>query len=193
MWKNRTYFTFKEVFETLGGAFSFLMPSGWESMLSAQYGNSNLLFANSHLKPHIQDVLDIVLQRFGGNYLGYTEDDSLSVSEAKRLLQPILNVILMTYDRYANIIDIYQSNVSKLMNQVKTTTSVKNTFNDTPQESGDFDDDMHLTNINNSQGETLMDSDTPMGRIREIQESLRSTLMDWSNEFDKCFIEEGNL
>ena len=60
-------------------------------------------------------------------------------------------------------------------------------FNDTPQDSGDFSDDSHTTNITQSSATTEADSGSIMERLDALYRNWRSILVDWTQEFTGIF------
>lgn len=118
--------------------------------------------------------------------------DSLSSDEKQEILNGVFefvnkftSIIRMTYDRYTKLLDIYTAERDNLLNKVEAITR----FNDTPQDSGEFSDDPHTTNITSVKN----DYDTLMGRIDEIDRAYRNVMKDWAEEFSGLFIEEGSL
>ena len=104
---------------------------------------------------------------------------------------------MSTYDRYNKLLDTYTSELSKLLDGVKTTTQGIGSFNDTPQNiqtsQDDYSGDSHISNISKSSAVATSDLDTKMGRIDEIQRKLRNIWKDWLEEFESLFLERGNV
>jgi len=107
------------------------------------------------------------------------------------------SIFNQTYDRYMNLLKTYNSQLSKLLDSVKTKSTGVGKFSDTPQNeivNGDeFGDNGHISNLTKSENETETEFDTKMGRIDEIQRKFRNVLKDWTEEFGGLFIEDGNL
>ena len=107
------------------------------------------------------------------------------------------NIIMQTYDRYSKLLDVYTSELSKLLDGVKTTTNGIGIFNDTPQNiqttEDDFTGDNHISNASKSSAVAESDVDTKMARIDEIQRKLRNIWKDWLDEFDGLFLESVNV
>lgn len=107
------------------------------------------------------------------------------------------SIFNQTYDRYMNLLKTYNSQLSKLLDSVKTKSTGVGKFSDTPQNeivNGDeFGDNGHISNLTKSENETETEFDTKMGRIDEIQRKFRNVLKDWTEEFSGLFIEEGNI
>lgn len=96
-------------------------------------------------------------------------------------------------ERYSVLIEQLNEAKSKLMAQVKSTTTTDSDtlslFNDTPQAGGDFDADDYVTNAskNNSSSSTTIATDaaTPIARLKEVQDKLTSLYGEWANEFSR--------
>lgn len=84
-----------------------------------------------------------------------------------------------SYDRYSQIIGLYEKNKANLLKAISTTTTTR--FNDTPQDGGSFANDEHTSNI--SEMETNMDGNTLMSRLQEVNRKLESYYESWAEEF----------
>ena len=89
----------------------------------------------------------------------------------------------------------------------------ENRTNDTPQDGGDFSDDEHTSAITSSKDDVEASSSasntgdfsnkttrsntqnigTLMSRLNEMYINFRSIILNWSNEFNQCFIKEEQL
>lgn len=139
-------------------------------------------------------VLQRVISRFAESYcikVLYNDDyeDELSI-KVKKFINNLVNVFNNTYEKYEVLYNIYQDNKNTLMRQLSVVSNVVNKFNDTPQDSGNFEDEDHTTNINITNGSTSTDDGTPMTRIDEIDRKLKNLFLRWSNEFRTLFWEE---
>lgn len=154
----------------------------------------------AQLKAYIPDLFQKLYARYWKEYVfSLDTDDKTSdeYAEAKNEFYTNLgNIIIHTYDRYSFLLDTYTSELDNLLDGVRTITTGTGRFNDTPQDitNGDeFGDNTHLSNITKSTAEAVSDLDTKMGRIDEIQRKLRNIWKDWLDEFEKAFIERGNI
>ena len=153
------------------------------------------------VKPHLSELFQKLYARYWKEYVFslYTEDKtSNEYTEAKNELYTKIGTIIMsTYDRYNKLLDTYTSELSKLLDGVKTTTQGIGSFNDTPQNiqtsQDDYSGDSHISNISKSSAVATSDLDTKMGRIDEIQRKLRNIWKDWLEEFESLFLERGNV
>lgn len=89
----------------------------------------------------------------------------------------------------------------------------QNRTNDTPQDSGDFSDDEHTSNVidmvNSISNEASSQNDgdfssktkksnstnigTLMARLTEMYDNFKSIILEWSNEFNQLFLKEEQL
>ena len=82
------------------------------------------------------------------------------------------------------LIQNLNNNKSKLLDDVKSSSVAR--FNDTPQNSGDFSDDNHTSNITTTTSSSNVG--TMMQRLNEIEDNIKQLYIDWSNEFRKFII-----
>ena len=155
------------------------------------------LWSGENPKEHLVDLWRLVFARYKNHYCYYLLTEENNINSAYNCLLKVVNTIIMTYDKYATLLTIYATNKNDLLAKIKTSSGSITRFNDTPQvpegDSHTLDDDEYVTNITKSKGDSETDGDTIMARIREIQDSIQNVLLNWSNEFDKIFIEEYNV
>ena len=117
--------------------------------------------------------------------------------KTRRFLGKFIDLVLFTYEKYTTILKAYSDNRANLMDQLSKTISGNDTRrdNDTPQDSGTFDDDSHTSFI--SQGEIENNEywdDAPLiDRLDKIEKLYQQTMKNWVNEFKDLFIEGGNI
>ena len=87
-------------------------------------------------------------------------------------------------EKYSLLIQNLSNNKAKLLDDVKSSSIAR--FNDTPQNSGDFSDDNHTSNITKT--ESSSNVGTMMQRLNEIEDNIKQLYIDWSNEFRKFII-----
>ena len=156
---------------------------------------------NYTFRSYISDLFQRLYARFWKEYVFVLDTDSVAGAEynyAKKEFYTKLGTIIMsTHDRYSKLLDTYTSELSKLLDGVKTTTQGIGSFNDTPQNiqtsEDDYSGDSHISNISKSNAVATSDLDTKMGRIDEIQRKLRNIWKDWLDEFETLFLERGNV
>ena len=82
------------------------------------------------------------------------------------------------------LIQNLNNNKAKLLDDVKSSSIAR--FNDTPQNSGDFSDDQHTSNITTTTNSSNVG--TMMQRLNEIEDNIKQLYIDWSDEFRKFII-----
>lgn len=87
-------------------------------------------------------------------------------------------------DKYSLLIQNLELNKSKLLADIKSQSVAR--FNDTPQNSGDFSDDPHTSNITTTENSSA--GGTMMQRLNEIEDNIKQLYIDWSDEFRKFII-----
>ena len=87
-------------------------------------------------------------------------------------------------EKYVLLIQNLNNNKQKLLDDVKSSSTSR--FNDTPQNSGDFSDDQHTSNITTTTSSSNVG--TMMQRLNEIEDNIKQLYIDWSNEFRKFII-----
>lgn len=191
------WFTLKEVFV------QFMEEQGREEFSNTDFYNLFKTYypsapiyeaGTTFFKDYINDLVNMVYDRFSTHYIVSSIDDEVVTSELKKqAVFKIIRIIVNTYPKYSQLMKYYGDLEDNLMKQIGSTTKATGRFNDTPQNGGDFSDDEHTSNITISESEVGVDGDTPIERLTEIKGKLVSIMYDWSNEFDKIFIEEGNI
>lgn len=159
-------------------------------------GNFNVQNERINLIVTTESVLKLwqyVCSRFINEYILIDDTKSYYKEFTAPFLRKVLNILNGSYDRYNAIYDAFETQKSKLLNTIKTTQLGSAKFNDTPQGNGDYSDDTHTTNITLTKGETESDNLTPVMRLKEIEDSLNDILFNWSKEFEKIFVEGGNV
>lgn len=121
------------------------------------------------------------------------EDHNLQTSDFKKAMKDLLNVLNLTLPRYVPILQQNEYASTDPVTPVKSVTTGKTRFNDTPQEEGEFNDEPHATNVSKSTSEIEVDSGSLVSRLNEMFKDFRSIMLDWSNEFNKLFLKEEQL
>ena len=154
---------------------------------------SPLISEGEWIEEEFGQVLDLVIKRFHSFFCLSSDSNEFPVDKQKNFIAKLIMILEMTQNRYMSILASYEEAKDKLLGPVVNKTNSKNRFNDTPQNSGTYEDDPFTTNISFVDSETESDVDTIMGRIREIEGNYNNVLLNWSNEFDSLFIEEDNI
>ena len=72
------------------------------------------------------------------------------------------------------LIQNFENNKQKLLDDVKSSSVAR--FNDTPQNSGDFSDDNHTSNITTTTSSSNVG--TMMQRLNEIEDNIKQLYLD---------------
>ena len=128
----------------------------------------------------IDDVLD------PKRWVSFVADDF------REFLIRFLSILSQTRNRYEILIGEYDKQKSSLMNQLKTSSTTKSRFNDVPQEKLQYQSDDYATNASIGESESLMDTTTPILRLKEIEINYSNIIKDWTSEFEGLFIEPLN-
>ena len=150
-------------------------------------------FTEQTLKPYIDELWQLIYSRYKNHYVFYNQKDEIFNTDVDDFAYKLMNLMSMTYDKYAPLISLYKENENKLMNDIKASSKGKVRFNDTPQDGGDYSDDAHTTNITQSETENSTAGATPIERLDEIKRKISMLYKEWSDEFDVLFVEEGNI
>ena len=144
--------------------------------------------ASYKLNSIAENLLNALYVRFKNSFCVFTNSEFNK--ESKAFLFSIMIKLNMNFNYYKTIISYYESAQNDLLNQINTTSNSLVRFNDTPQEEGDFANDEHTTSINQSETSTSTDLNSPIMRLKEIQDHYKRTLEDWLNEFKIFFRED---
>lgn len=98
-------------------------------------------------------------------------------------------IMKSTFSKYAPLIKLYKDQEANLMASIKQTGISR--YNDTPQDGGDWSNDMHTSNISTS--ETTTEGGTTAVRLAEIRAMWENLYSDWAAEFKGLFIWIGEL
>lgn len=192
---TRTYITFEELLEYYESDFiDYNYPQ--LVLILRINGHFNLEDSRIKLITATESTLKLwqyVCARFCEEYVLIDDTKSDYKEFTTPFLRKVLNILNGSFDRYNAVYDAFETQKSKLLNTIKTTQLGSAKFNDTPQGNGDYSDDPHTTNITLTKGETESDNLTPVMRLKEIEDSLNDILFNWSKEFEKIFVEGGNI
>lgn len=125
--------------------------------------------------------------------MNWDEDYELQQVDFRKAMKEVLNVLNNTIARYIPMLQQNEYASTDPVTPVSSVTKGKTRFNDTPQEGGDYNNDPHATNVSESESEIKVDSGSLVSRLSEMFKDFRSIMLDWSNEFNKCFLEEEQL
>lgn len=134
--------------------------------------------------------------RYGDHYIcNFKKDASLNeiLDAEEKTAYLLIGALNASYLKYQPILNAFKAKEAGLMGDIKTTSSAVARFNDTPQNSGTFDDDPHTTNITQSSGETSSAGATPIQRLDEVRRGWRNIIKEWVDELGALTIEGANL
>lgn len=140
-----------------------------------------------------KNLINLVYQVHHNDYAIATTANAVTQQEIYEFVYKFCGLIISTEDRYLALLKSYVAAKDKLLAPLKTTSNSSNRFNDTPQNGGDYSGDPFTSAINQIASTTEIDSDTIMGRLRELQGNYRNVLRDWVDEFNKLFVKEDNI
>lgn len=194
-YEERYFWNFKEVLDPTNAKSEYnLSNSDILAIVATMTGYTTpLISQGAWVKSDYSKVVDLVCKRFWDHYFFYTESSEFSTDKQKNFIAKLLMILEMTSPRYLKLLEVYDSAKNELLSPVEIKTEGLTRFNDTPQNEGDFANDEHTTNLTEDSRSTTNDLDTKMGRIKEIESSYNNLILNWSNEFESLFIEEGNV
>ena len=210
--KEETWWTLGEVlyycFGTDGWKYGLPYITG-EGGFDSWWGEADSLKQNYLVDTDENDfdtaeiILPIIFNRFYHHYCCSQEEepddlvdgiiDSYREKPYFKFLVDMGNVFNFTKQKYSTLLNLYASEKENLLNKVQTLASGTTRYNDTPQDTGDFSDDSHTTNISQTTGESSTDVKPLIERLADINRLYQQVLLDWTNEFERLFIEEGNI
>lgn len=143
----------------------------------------------------MKQVVRMVFARFYNYYVlrkrvDWNVDPSSVVAtsdDVKNIVRQIIVDFNNSAPRFLPLLKSFNDNSSDPIGKVSSTTTGSTRFNDTPQDSGDFSDDAHTTNITQSSATTEADSGSIMERLDALYRNWRSILVDWTQEFTGIF------
>ena len=201
------FFTYQEILNLCTGHPTSpnqkeLSATWFSTIIDALGMKWNILCLHSSYDTQVSAILNslmtIVYDRHASDYVfradyDINEDYVLSSDDAKKVLSKIINVINLTAPKYMPLFTQYKEASQNPIASIKSTSKGKTSFNDTPQNTGDYDDLDHRTNITNSESETSVDVGTLMERLASMYKDYKSIVLEWSNEFNQCFIKEEQI
>lgn len=109
----------------------------------------------------------------------------------KAWIVKFLNMYESTKDKYETLINLFNAKKDKLFAEVSSSSENEVFFNDTPQtEGGVFKGTDYTSNYTKTTNTNKSELQTPIQRLKEIQEALLSYWGRWLAIFERLFIEE---
>ena len=91
---------------------------------------------------------------------------------------------------YGKLAKLYAENESKLLDQIKSTSTSTNRDSDVPQLDGDWDGYDQVSTVAKASTESATDSGSMMSRLSEIRSGYRDIMQLWMRDFYKNFLQE---
>ena len=178
-------------------------------------------FLDDSINDIVNALMGIVYNRHAQDFIAMVEDSGDEGEDTEKAmnqaLSKLINVIDLTLPKYVPILEQNEwastcpitPNVDEVLEEVSGDNHLANEgqtrFNDTPQNSGNYADDPHTTNVTDN--ESTSDGDfasntkrtnstnigTLMARLEEMYKNFRSIILEWSNEFNQLFLKEEQL
>lgn len=170
----------------------------FHTLFYTDFANAPVWKDSSTAKDYIEDLWQLIYARYYEEMCLYTidADTNPTAAEIKAFFNRLINVLVLTYPKYSVLLKAYTDKQANLLDQISSVQTGIARFNDTPQteeNSEDFEDDDHVTNLTKTSATNSTDGMTPIERLKQIQDSFKSVLNDWCNEFNKIFIDEANI
>ena len=205
-WKPVTWYSYAELvsskMQLSSLAKPYLTPNNpWLNFLDAY----DILKVDNAFKPYLADLTRELYARYYTHMVindESKEDYGLEVydhltDKCDEFFSKVVMIIVETYDRYAEMLKMYQDNKAQLLASVKITTDSVGQFNDTPQNvqevEEEFGDNSHISNLTKSKQNVESDVKPIMDRIDDINRKYRNLIRDWTNEFGGLFLESENI
>ena len=145
------------------------------------------------------EICEKLFDKIINNYLSYVvycSDEIIEVTDAlkRQFIVRLLNIYDKTYYYYEALINGYEGAKNELMSDLKTTSTSKTFFNDTPQNANtEIENNAFVSNYTKSENETVTPVDTKIKRLNDIINSELKIWQKWINEFRRLFIEKENI
>ena len=192
---ERTYYTLDDIRKEVGG--SYLTGEGPYSMLNKYLSsflndclnkvNFTLFSTFAETDESTNCFRSYIWPRFYQEaiiYVDSDENEDFFEKFCKTKIGQIYAWWISSSEKYNLLIQNLEANKNKLLDDVKSSSTSR--FNDTPQNSGDFSDDQHTSNITTTENSSNVG--TMMARLNEIEDNIKQLYIDWSNEFRKFII-----
>ena len=136
---------------------------------------------------HAEDIL------FRHESCVWENDYQLTQADVRKCLSKIVNVLNLTLPKYLVLLKQFKKSSGDPIAPIKSESKGTTRFNDTPQNIGDWGDEDHTTNVSNSESETSVDTGSLMERLSALYKDWKSIVLEWSNEFNQCFLKEEQI
>lgn len=191
-----TDFSWEELLADAGLNYEAGNNNSFFDAFNAILPSTNFVFKSaSALKDNLESLFNLLFNRYSEwscVRIRGVFDATIEAKELKKFMLKLNNIVEMTYDKYVTRLDIFTTNKSNLMGQVRAGTIAKTSYNDTPQNesSGGFEDATHRTTFTKVDSQSLTDGATPIERIDEIDRKIKNIMLEWCEEFSQLFWED---
>ena len=118
------------------------------------------------------------------------ENDTIEPSEHEELLGKINTWCITTLKYYGKLAKLYEDNETKLLDQIKSTSTSTSRDSDVPQLSGAWDGNDQVSTVASASTENLTDNGSMMSRLNEIRSGYRDIMQLWARDFYRNFLQE---
>ena len=105
-----------------------------------------------------------------------TDDAGIPPSEHEELLGRINTWCITTLKYYGKLVKLYEDNETKLLDQIKSTSTSTSRDSDVPQLSGAWDGNDQVSTVASASTENLTDNGSMMSRLNEIRSGYRDIM-----------------
>ena len=141
------------------------------------------LFGSYILPSYYKSIVDIETFENG-------DDTTQNQPKHEDVLGRINAWCVTTRKSYGKIAKLYTENESKLLDQIKSTSTSTNRDSDVPQLDGDWDGYDQVSTVASASTESLVDNGSMMNRLNEIRTGYRDIMQLWARDFYKNFLQE---
>lgn len=165
------------------------------SLTYQRYALSNTITDND-IKAIVNSLMTNVYDRHAEDIIfsyisqDWDSDYTLTQADVRKSISKVLAVLNLTLPKYIPMLKAFTSASSDPIAPAKSESSGETKFNDTPQNIGDYGDEDHTTNISNTKSESIVDTGSLMERLSSMFKDYKSIILEWSNEFNQCFVKE---
>lgn len=165
------------------------------SLTYQRYALSNTITDND-IKAIVNSLMINVYDRHAEDIIfshisqDWDSDYTLTQADVRKSISKVLAVLNLTLPKYIPMLKAFTSASTDPIAPAKSESSGETKFNDTPQNIGDYGDEDHTTNISNTKSESIVDTGSLMERLSSMFKDYKSIILEWSNEFNQCFVKE---
>ena len=140
------------------------------------------LFGNYIIPSYYKSIVDIET---------FDNDDDTTQHQPKHeeVLGRINAWCVSSRKYYGKLANLYTENESKLLDQIKSTSTSTNRDSDVPQLDGNWDGYDQVSTVASASTESLMDNGSMMSRLNEIRSGYRDIMQLWMRDFYKNFLQ----